>query len=60
MNVNFDRRRSGNKLVESISNSPSSHVKKNRHRLSSHYHISDPWRYLVHTCELLHYSLDLL
>ena len=42
-----------------ICNSPSSHDNKNRHQLSSHCYISDAWRYLVHRCELIHYSPDL-
>ena len=62
MNETFDRRQSfmqGKKLVESTSNSPSSHDDKNRHQLSTHCHISDAWRYLVHRCELVNFSLDL-
>ena len=62
MNETFDRRQSfmqGKKLMESISNSPSSHDSKNRHQLSTHCHISDAWRYLVHRCELVNFSLDL-
>ena len=44
---------------KSIYNSPSSHDNKNCHQLSSHCHISDAWRYLVHRCELVHYCQDL-
>ena len=44
---------------KSIYNSPSSHDNKNFHQLSSHCHISDAWRYLVHRCTLSHYFQDL-
>ena len=49
----------GESFQKSIYNSPSSHDNKNCHQLSSHCHISDAWRYLVHRCELVHYCQDL-
>ena len=49
----------GESFQKSIYYSPSSHDNKNCHQLSSHCHISDAWRYLVHRCTLSHYFQDL-
>ena len=49
----------GESFQKSIYYSPSSHDNKNCHQLSSHCHISDAWRYLVHRFELVHYCQDL-